>query len=706
MATLNKIRGKAGLLVIVIGVALLAFIIGDLLHSGQTYFRMSANNIVTVDGEKISYEDFLKRVDELTEFVKMQSGQSSVSSEMTLQINQGALEELISGIVYTEEAKKVGLEVSEEEMSDLLQGENVSPIIRQLFTNPQTGIFDKTQLNNFLQTFIAEGAATRMGVEEAQLAKYKAFWLYVEKMVKQQRLIEKFNTLLAKSVVPNKLDAQAAYDGGKENVDFVYSMQSYASIPDSTVTITDGELKSLYDKRKEAFKQTEIRSVKYITVDIAPNESDFKGVEEKINALKEDFAKTNDVESLIRLNSDAQYADAFVAERSLNGELKNFVASAQVNDVYGPFLDGDNYTMYRFMGKTSAPDSIKARLFILPPTETAKADSLLAVLNAGADFAEISAKYSADQRLAANGGDLGWFTEMGALQGVGPEFKNLSFSAPLNGYFKVTTEQFIGIAQVTDRTANVPKAKVAELTMAVNPSSKTRNELYNKVNQYLAKNQDIESFKKNAGDNGFNLLSGDRVTSNDNTLGVVKDARQLVRWAFNNDKGSVSEINEADGKFVVMAIDDVFESGYASMAQVKDYLTQEIMADKKATKIIEGLKAKNLSTLEAYADAMSATVDTAKFVTFDTRRIDRIGDEPKLSGLAPYVAMNKVEGPIQGKNGVYVFSVYAKNESEKPFDAAVEKAQLEEQYSNMLMYQTMGFLRNKAKIEDHRARFF
>ena len=710
MATLEKIRKRAGLLAVVIGFALLAFIMGDLLNSGQTLFRMSADKVAEVNGERISTGQYQERVDEITEAMKLQTGQSALSNEMSIQINQNAYESLINEILIDDATQKIGMTVSSEELADILQGDNISPMIQQLFRNPQTGQFDKSMLLGFLQSILSIEEGALGGAQAEQLMMYKNFWLYLEKSIKQQRLIDKYNGLLVKAIMPNKLDLQSAYEAGKESVDFLYAVQPYSSIPDSSVTIEPAALQKLYNSRKELFKQDETRNIKYFVVDINPSAEDYKLTEEKITELKEEFSTTTDVADLVNLNSDQPYLDAYVAESDLPAEVLSFVKSAKVNDVKGPFLENDSYKMYRLMGTTMAPDSVKARHIALPLQDEAKAlalaDSLINVLNKGGDFAALAQEFSVDQSTAANGGDLGWFTEVAALNGVGQEFKNACFSAKEGTYFTVRSDYVIQIIQVTGRTKNVPKANVATFVMNVLPSNETFNTLYNEVNQCLANSTDVEKFEANAQEKGYHMFTDATLNPGDYSLGPIQYARQVIKWAFNNKKGSVSEIFEIDNKFIAAAVTEIYPRGYASLEQVEPALKSELLAEKKSQMIMDDLKAKNLSTMDAYAQAMNSAIDTAKYVTFNTRRITGIGDEPALCGLVPFAAENQVSAPVKGDNGVYVFSVLSKTASEKPFDAKAEQATIDNMTSYRVPYQTMDVLRRKADVIDNRIAFF
>ncbi|MEG1585824.1 MAG: SurA N-terminal domain-containing protein [Bacteroidales bacterium] len=713
MATLEKIRNKAGLLVTAIGVALFAFIIGDLFSGGQTFWRQSQDKVISINGDRITTEAYQRNIEDLTEVYKMQTGQNSLSPEYVQQINNQVYENLIRETLIGEEAVKIGMVVSKEELADLVSGDNIAPMLQQMpfFRNPETGAFDKSLLLNFLQAVVSVEDGAQGAAASQELAQARKFWLFWEKNIKKQRLEDKYNTMLAKAIMPNSLDTKAQYEGGKASVDFAYAMQALSTVPDSAVTVSSAEIKALYNKQKETrFKQGETRAIKYFVVDILPSEEDFKSADEEINKARVEFASTNDIADFVNMNSDVPYFDAFVAVSTLAPDEKQFVETAEVNQVFGPYLESNNYKMYRLIAKTTAPDSVKARHIMLPIQDEAKAlqlaDSLLTVLNKGGDFAALAQEFSADRNSAANGGELGWFTEVAALRGIGLDFKNACFSATPKKYFTIRTTYGIHVAEVTETTKPVAKAKVAEYAIAVTPSSRTFQKLYADVNQFIATNNTIEALEKNAAEKGFNLLTNNRLADTDYNLGMIQNARQPIRWAFQNEVGKISEVFELDNKFVVVAVTGETPAGYTPLAQAEPALRYELIGEKKAAKIIADLKAKGASTLDAYATAMDARVDTAKFVTFNTNRITGIGNEPVISGSAPYVAENQLTGPLAGKNGVYVYSVYNKTQNDAPFNAETEKQTLENNLTYRLMYQSMEVLKNHAKIEDYRINFY
>ena len=711
MATLEKIRSKAGLLVLVVGLALFAFIIGDFLNSGSTYFRQSQEKIAIVDGEVINIQDYQTRVDEMSEMYKMQTGQNSLPEEYMSQIRQSVFDAMVQEIVLDEATSDLGMTVGPEELFDMVQGEHISPMIQQMqmFQNPQTGRFDKTALLNFLKAIENDNIAAYPAEQQAQILQAKNFWLFWEKNIKRQRLEQKYTTLLAKAVAANKLDAQDAFAATAESADLVYTMQSYATIPDSTIAVSKGEIEKLYNQRKELYKQKAGRVIKFLAVDIRPSQEDYANAQKEIEEVKSELAGTTNVADIVNENSEVPYLDAFFTESAFDAEMVQFVKNAQVGDLQGPLFTNDKYRVFKLVDKTVAPDSVKVSHIMLAGKSEAEtqtlADSIQGALKGGADFAELAKKYSADQA-AEKGGELGWFTEATALRGVNEEFKNAVFSAALNEVKIVKSMYGTHLVKVTEKTANVDKYKVVDVDMTVSPSSKTYSNIYNELNQFISTNNTIAKIDENAKEAGYNVVSDVTVTAADQLVGTIKNSRQVVRWAFQHEKGNISEIFECDDKFVIAAIQSELEEGYRPVDMVAPALKAELIAQKKGEQIVADLKAKNLSSVEAYAEAMHASVDSVKFVNFGTRRISGIGVEPKLNAEIALAEVNQVSAPVAGNNGVYVFKAYAKNKENKTYNEEDQIRSLDATNAYRFQYMAIQSLVNKAEVEDNRVRFY
>ncbi|MBR2475381.1 MAG: SurA N-terminal domain-containing protein, partial [Bacteroidaceae bacterium] len=441
MATLQKIRNQAGLLIVVIGVALLAFIIGDFLNSGGTFLQMSKNNVAKVNGDAISPEEF----------------QSKLGAETTDADRNRIFTEMVMTKAMSDCAENIGITVSEEELNDLITGDNTSPLVLQQYTNPQTGQFDKEMLMSYLSQLFSTDLTTLDEEQQYQIAMAQESWYAFEDAVKNDRVSRKMFNLVSKSLLPNDVDLEAAFAETTKNVDIAYVPQLYTAIPDSLVEVSESEVKALYSKKRENYKIDENRTIEFVALSVAPTQDDFKATEELFNSLSETFATTENVQHV-------QYAQApkeYMTVSTMSPKMKEFVSKAKVGDVSETIFENNTYKKYRVMSTTVAPDSVEARHIMFAPTQEALCDSIYNVLKNGGDFAELAKEYSVDTNTSSNGGSFGWFTEP-MLSQLGTKFADAAFRGA-KGVQKVTTQFGIHLLEVTDKTKPVDKAKVAQL---------------------------------------------------------------------------------------------------------------------------------------------------------------------------------------------------------------------------------------------------
>lgn len=712
MATLEKIRNQAGLLVIVVGLALFAFIIGDFLNSGSSYFRQNQDQVATVNDTPINIQEYEHRIEEMTNIYKMQSQSNNVPEEINVQIRQSVYDAMVQEIVVKDAADQLGIQVTPEELFDMVQGENISPMIQQFpfFMDPQTGAYSKTRALSILKTI--ENIESVPADQRAEVEQVRQYWLFWERNMKSQRLQDKYMTLLSKAIVANPLEAKDAYEGTAQSSDIVYAMQSYATIPDSTVTVSDSEIKKLYSQRKEQYKQQEMRVLDYISVDIRPSQDDYEAVRSEMEKAKAELATTDNVAEVVNAYSEAAYIDAYASAASLDENMVSFVQNAEVGDIEGPTFYNESYRLMKLIDKKMDADSVKISQIVLASqngNEDAQlvtlVDSLVTVLKAGGDFAELARQYSMDQT-GAEGGELGWCTEVGAMRMLGDDFRDLIFTTPVNEPVVHKTAYGTYIFKVTEKTASVPKYKLAYIMQEVSASSKTQSDLYNALNQFIATNNSVEKMMAAAKDAGYELMADVRVSSNDRNIGSVADSRQVVRWAFEGTKeNEISRIFESKDNFVVAIRKDVLPEGYQSVQTVAPMLAMELKAKKKGEEIAKQLKEKNITSINAYAQAMNSRVDTVRFVNMNTARITGIGQEPMLNAKIASASLNQLSEPVIGNNGVYVFSVFNRSKDSGTYDEKTEIQTIESSASYRVGYLAAQALRENAEIEDNRIRF-
>jgi peptidyl-prolyl cis-trans isomerase D len=714
MATLEKIRSKAVLLVVVVGLALFAFIIGDFLRSGSTFFNQKKENIVVVNGQTTKIQAYQQQVEERTNTFKARNNGVSVTEEQTNQIRQAVLDEIIDKALLAEEGEKVGLTISEDELTDLIMGENISPMLQQIpdFQDPQTQRFDKNRLLQFLQMINTDDYTGYNEEMYTQLISMKKNWLLIEDQIKEQQLRGKLISILSAAIGPNNLDAKAAYENNKTSVDFDYIVKTYASVPDEEVSVSDAEIAKLYNERKTRYKQQEAKLIDYITVNILPSPQDYQTVLAKLETIKTRLSETEHVNSVVTENSELPYLDAYVSYEQLTSEQKQLVdSSAVVGTIEGPVLANNIYNLYKLEGQTVSPDSVHINLISLPVTAEEAvikhlSDSLIAVIKSGTPFADVATSASNGQ----SNGDIGWQTESSLVKQTDVKFKDEVFAAQINELMVLQSAFGNYLVQVVEKTLPVKKYKIATVQLTVTPSQETKTKLYNDLNQYISSNHTLDAFKGSAAEAGYIVQSEVEVSKDQLNIANLQTSRQVIQWAFKNKKGAISDIYEVQNQeyFIVAAVEGALKEGYRSLESVSEILKRELLNDKKAEKIIADLKAKNLTDLTQYAEATNTNVQSVKFVTFATSRITGIGNEPVLNARAPQAPVGKISGPYKGSNGVYVINVTDKKESEEPFDLATQKQALQRQngYLFYQIFQSNQILRENAKIENNFNRFF
>ena len=411
MAVIQKIRNRAGLLVaVIIGMALVAFILGDLLKSGNQIMRKANNNVAVVNGKGISIEIFQKIIFDQEELAKMQSGKSSLDEQTTQDIRQRAWNDLIQNLVLDREVEKLGLAVCSDELFDMVNGDSPHPFIMQFFADPNTGVINRAALNQFL-----------LQVNDLdETNQQKKFWLYLEDMIYKERKTKKYNTLLIKGLYVTNLEADRRKNESNTSVNFSYVVKRYNEVADSLIDIKDADIKHYYNEHKNEYKQEKSRDIRYVVWEVVPSEKDFSLAEAWINEVKGEFEEipAENSEQYAKANSDIAPDLKNYTKGELDAKLDSFAFAANVGDIIGPYFE-DNYFKLTKLSKIDyLPDSVRASHILLAADQNSDiksiqkmADSLKTMVENGANINELAILYSEDQSVQQNSGNLGWFTE-------------------------------------------------------------------------------------------------------------------------------------------------------------------------------------------------------------------------------------------------------------------------------------------------------
>lgn len=712
MATLQKIRSKGPLLVIVIGLALFAFIAGDAWKVLQPH--QGKQDVGEVNGEVLSAQDYQKMVDELSEVIKLTNGLNSLTEDQLNNVKDQVWQSYVNNKLIAEQAEKLGLKVTDAEIQSIID-QGTHPLLMQTpFRNPQTGMFDKDMLKKFLVDYANLNASQMPAQYVEYYQKMGAFWQFVEKTLAQSTLAEKYQNLVAKSLISNPVAAEDAFNSRTEQSDLLLAGVPYSSINDSTVQVSDSEIKDLYNEKKEQFKQlVETRDIRYIDVKVVPSDADRKAVEKEVTEYSNQLASTTaDFGTFVRsTGSSVNYSDVPVSKSVFPADVASRLDSTNVNEVYGPYYNqtDDSFNAFKLLAKVSSPDSIQFRqIQVYADTEEKTktlADSIYNALKGGADFAAVAKIYGQT-------GEATWVNaqswEGSELDADNSKFINTLLNQLVNELANLNMGQANLILQVMNKKSMQTKYKVAVVKREVEFSKETYNAAYNKFSQFVAQNTTIDSMVKNAEESGYTLMPRTDLSSAEHYVGGVRSTREALKWIFAAKPGEVSPLYECgeNDHLMVVALDKIHEAGYRDINSVAEMLRAEIRRDKKAEKIMEEMKKYNsIAQVKGMKDAVS---DSVKHVTFSAPAYISVtrSSEPVIGAVAAKTAANKVSAPIKGNGGVYMIQVYAKEKGSEKFDAKQEEATLTNMAVRIAGNQLINDLYQKAKVVDQRYLFF
>jgi len=707
MAVIGKIRKHSGLLVVVVGIALAAFVLGD-------FLRPSGNRPITIigkiDGTEIPIQNYNDRVAEQLENLRAQQQTERVPAEEEFQIRQQVWNQIIEETILNDVYKKIGLIVTKEELSNEIIGDNPNRYVQQSFRDPNSETFDPEVVRNFLKNLNQQGP------------EMKRRYLSLERMVKDDIIRTKMKNLLSKNYHIPQPFAKLDYQIKNQNADVIYVAAKYSDVADSLINVTDNDLKNYYNDHIYNYRQEDSRTFDYVLFEILPTQEDRQDVKEEVDRLYVQFKDAEDPAAFINSVSDTRFDSTYKKESDLPISLAESIMSAKIDTVFPPYIEGDTHHIIKVLDFQQRPDSIEMSQMLVSYStaragfqlnerseEEAKVlvDSILTALKkAPSIFEELALKYSDYPSVAEDKGALGWMTD--GDRSFTNFFKE-GVSLKVNEPDTMETGLGIHVLLVTGKTALIPKVKIGQITRTVEPSSQTYRQVFSQANKFASENRTLAKFDTAVVNQGLNKRTAERISSTSNRIPGVEQSRQIIRWAFweTTKVGDVSTIFEDDKQFVIAALKEIKNKGYSPFEQVKEQIRPLVVNKLKGEYLVKKINDFNATTLNDLASNMNSKVDTAKNLSFSARNIPGFGSEPNVIGQMFTVEPKQISKPIAGYNAVFVAMIDRLTPAPEVNDFGTTIFQLRNSFESRV--NSNAFIRaleKESKIEDNRLMFY
>lgn len=702
MGIIGSIRKHSVWAVTFVGIAILAFILGDL-----TKNRGKIPDVGKVNKETMTSQRFNELVTDMENNYKMQQQTIQVPAEMEQQIREQVWQQFVDETLMEEQTSRLGLQVTVAELSDMYTGTFIHPYVRQSFTDPQTGQFDSRQVSYWIENFDQIDTMRRMQ------------WVELEKYVRSDREQQKYNTLITSAFYMPKALAGKVAEYGSKSSDVRVVALPFSMVSDDEVMLEDKDYKAYYEEHHADFRvREEMRDLEFITFPVNPTPQDLADIEAQVYKVWDEFqtVENDELAFFVNAESDRSYDSSYVRASDLRAPFDELVANAKDGDMLAPVMTGNEWTMAKVVRSAMRPDSLRASWIIIlnqnagagitRSNEQAKnlADSVLNVVRAKKmSFEDAVQQFSDDPQKGENMGDLQWQPDGGY------GFLNeLLVENAVGNCFVYEHPQGVGyyVVKVTDKTPAVKKYRVAMVSREIVPSAATNRAVYNEANRFAGQNRSLAEFESAAQQDNMQVRSA-RATMMANTIAGVSNARSIVQWAYNEETkvGMVADqVFECDGMFVVVALKDVYQKGYATLEQVRPMIEQPVRLYKKGELLMaRAAEAVNVGKdINSIATKLGVNVDTLEGVAFNDYYLGRYGMEPKVQSAIATTESGLV-GPVKGASGVYMVQVDAK--SDREVNAEATRVQMEQAYRSKSRMFTQ-VLRDNAKITDQRNKFF
>ena len=701
MGTLGKIRNRSGLLLTVIGFAMLAFILGDFMQSTRSS-GPSTLYVGELLGEQILIQTFEKTVDQGIENWKSQNPNQIVNQSVISSVRNQAWAQLTRELIMDEEYIKLGIGISDDEWMERISGLNVHPEVSKIpaFQDPNNGRFDRTKVLAYLQQ-----------VEQDETGASVNNWLSFQDYLINVIRNEKYDKLVEKGVYINSEESKISYNEGTQITTYNYISLPYSMIEDSLVELSDKEIKNYYNENKNDYSQEKSKNIDYVVFNVVPTKGDDLETRASLNDLKSDFVNYDDYLTLVRRNSDNARAvfnfnkkEDFVQDSAFSLLVDN-----NVGTVIGPYKSNPStYRISKLVDVQMRPDSVEARHILISPSQEITIDSAKSIIfdlkrqvENGKDFGSLAQSRSDDKNSAIMGGELGWFVEGAMLE----QFNEACFTSLRNELKVVETQYGVHLIQVMNKSRSIQKFKIAYVDRNISASTETYNNYYTQAAQFVSSvNSDNGSFDTIVMKENLVKRSDVKVVTNKENIIGLPNSRSIVRWMNKASQGDVSEVFEFDNSYVVAIITKENNSEYIPLSEVENRVKQSLRSEKKYEKLVERLG--DYSSLEEISETMNINIVRDKKAQMSLLSVDNLGYAPELIGAIYATEIGAVSDPIKLNNFLSVVSVVSQDAYRSEGDFTAERNSLLEKIKNYTTTTSFKALETDADVLDNRSEVY
>ncbi len=699
MGLMGNLRNRAGLVIFVIGLAIVAFLLGDALRSGAPFWAQKQNEVGNINGNSIDYQHFNALVEQTSNQYQQQMGGAETPQIKNFAVQQ-VWNQMVSQELLNSEIEKVGITLGKKELNDLISGPNPAQQIVQAFTNPQTGQFDRT----YLAQVITEAKSN------PQIAQQ---WESMLEQIRSQRLAEKYSNLVGSSVYVTALEAQDEYTAKNKLANFKYVLLDYSSVNEAEIKLTEADYKEYYDKNKNLFRnEEETRAVEYILIDARPTKKDSAATLASIQSLKQELSASKNDSSFVTINSDNKAPVTYYKKGQLSAALDSVVFNVPVGTTVGPYASNGHYEIAKVIDSKFSADSVKASHILLNAAAEggvekakAKADSIKGLLAKGEKFETLAIEFSQDQASKVNGGDLGTFT-----RGQMVPFEEAAFNNKPGDVVVVESQFGVHVLKIEKHIGNSKIVKVAVVDKAIVAGKETTDAAYTKANNILSE-INSKNFADVAKKHNLTAERSVRLRAMDNTLNGVEVPRELVRWVYESKAGDVTDkIFESNDHFILTKTVSVSPKGIQPLEAIKSEIQLGVTNLVKARMLKEKMNnaLNGATSIDQVAQKLGKSAINVENIVLANPVIPGVSFESAVVGTVFGLQPNKPSKSIEGTQGVYAVQV-SSFVNPKEMVESERKAQ-QKQLLAAKQQRSWGSifkaLMDNADIDDNRIRFY